>query len=311
MTFDLTRRGALLSGLALAACAPQAPADPRRSYVPPPDDPRFAAIEQRIGGRVGVAAWNTGTDQWLGHRRNEAFAMCSTFKWLLAAQMLELAEHQPDLLASRVLYREEDLLSYAPVTRERFGSGPMGMGEMSVEELCAAAVLVSDNTAANLLLEGAAMGPEGFTRFLRSNGDSVTRLDRMEPELNENLPGETRDTTTPDAMARTMRRFLLGHIELGAPPLNGASREKLIGWMVESSTGRERLRAGLPGAWRVGDKTGTGGEANNATNDVAIAWPPRGAPIVIAAYLSHSTVAPAARNAAHAEIARVIAEEWG
>ncbi len=308
---DFTRRTTLLGGVALAACAHSTRVDPHASYTAPPDDARFAGIEQRIGGRVGVAAWNTATNQWLGHRRNERFAMCSTFKWLLAGQMLGLAELQLDLLQSRVLYREEDLLSYAPVTRERFGHGPMGMGEMTVEELCEAAVVVSDNTAANLLLQGAAMGPAGFTRFLRSNGDGITRLDRLEPELNENLPGDERDTTTPEAMARTMRRFLVSEAELASPPLNAASREKLIGWMIESPTGRERLRAGLPSSWRVGDKTGTGGGANNATNDVAIAWPPNGAPIIIAAYLSHSTAEPAARNAAHAEIARIVADVWG
>lgn len=306
-----SRRETLLGALALGACAPTNQHDARETYEPPPNDPRFAAIEQRIGGRVGVAAWNTGSDAWLTHRAHERFAMCSTFKWLLAAQMLWIGERQPDFLASRVLYREEDLLDYAPVTRQRFGAGPMGMGEMSVEELCAAAVVVSDNTAANLLLQGAAMGPEGFTRFLRSNGDGITRLDRLEPELNENIPGDERDTTTPEAMARDLRRFLLGHVELGAPPLNEASREKLIGWMVESPTGRERLRAGLPSSWRAGDKTGTGGETNNATNDVAIAWAPNGAPIVIAAYLSHSTADSAARNAAHAEVGRIVAEEWG
>lgn len=309
---DLTRRGALLSGLALAACAPQAHTDARAGYTLPPDDPRFAAIEQRIGGRVGVAAWNTGADQWLGHRRNERFAMCSTFKWLLAAQMLQLGESQPDFLASRVLYNEDDLLDYAPVAREHIADGPMGrMGAMSVEQMCEAVVVLSDNTCANVLLEGAAMRPEGFTHFLRSNGDGVTRLDRYEIELNDVPPGDERDTTTPDAMARTMRRFLLGHVELGRPPLNEASREKLIGWMVESPTGRERLRAGLPPDWRAGDKTGTWNGENNAANDIAIAWPPGRAPIIIAAYLHRSTADVAARNAAHAEIARIVAEEWG
>jgi len=304
----LSRRQTLMGALALGACAHAA--DPRAQYQLPPDDPRFAVIERRIGGRVGVAAWNTATDAWLAHRAQERFAMCSTFKWLLAAQMLWIGERQPDFLASQVLYREEDLLSYAPVTRERFGAGPMGMGQMTVEDLCQAAVTVSDNTAANLLLEAAALGPQGFTHFLRANGDAVTRLDRSEPELNVVPPGDERDTTTPEAMARTMRRFLLGHVELGGPPLNQTSRETLIGWMVESPTGRQRLRAGLPGGWRVGDKTGTWVGEHNATNDVAIAWPPGRAPIVIASYLSASTVEPPARNAAHAEIARIIAEEW-
>ena len=292
-----TRRSAVLGGLALGACAQSAPADPREAYIPPPDDPRFAAIERRIGGRVGVAAWNTGADQWLGYRRNERFAMCSTFKWLLAAQMLKMAD-----LSQRVLFGDSDLLEYAPVTRARITDGPIGrMGAMTIEELCEAMVVVSDNTAANLLLQGA-MGPQGFTSFLRANGDGVTRLDRMEPELNNVPPGDERDTTTPDVMARNLQTFLATD-----EVLNAAARERLIGWMIASTTGRERLRAGLPSDWRVGDKTGT---SPSATNDVAIAWPPGRAPIVIACYLVESAAPQAERNAAHAEIGRIIAEEW-
>ncbi|QGZ93253.1 class A beta-lactamase [Terricaulis silvestris] len=297
---ELTRRATLVGGAALAACAPMAPADPRESYVPPPDDQRFAAIEARIGGRVGVAAWNTGTDAWLGHRRNEAFAMCSTFKWALTAAVLHTAQRAGGpQLNEIVCYNQSDMLSHAPVTSQH-----LERGWMTVEELCAAAVITSDNPAANLLLE-LQFGPEGFTRFLRANGDGVTRLDRTELALNENLPGDPRDTTTPDAMARTLKRFLL---EDGV--LNAASREKLTGWMETSTTGLSRLRAGLPAGWRVGDKTGTSTAEHNATNDVAIAWPPGRAPIIITSYLSESMVELDARNAAHAEIARIIAGEW-
>ena len=299
MAFSFTRRGAIVSGLALGACAQSAPADPRASYTPPPNDPRFAAIEERIGGRVGVAAWNTGTGDWLGRRIQEPFAMCSTFKWLLAAQHLHMAQQTPGWLGEMMRFGPSDLLDHAPTARQH-----IARGFMSNEEMCEGAVVLSDNTCANLLLIPA-MGPEGFTHFLRSHGDGVTRLDRNEPALNENITGDPRDTTTPDAMARTLSRFLLGDTVL-----NAASREKLIGWMEASPTGLDRIRGGLPQGWRAIDKTGTGGGENNATNDVAIVWPPNAAPIVIAIFLSHSTVALAERKAAHAEIARIIAEEW-
>jgi beta-lactamase class A len=299
MAFSFTRRGAVLGGLALGACAQSAPADPHSSYTPPPNDPRFAAIEQRIGGRVGVAAWNTGTGDWLGRRIQEPFALCSTFKWLLVAQHLHMAQQTPGWLGEMMRFGPGDLLDYAPAARRH-----VARGFMSNEEMCEGAVVLSDNTCANLLLIPAG-GPEGFTHFLRSHGDGVTRLDRNEPTLNENLPGDPRDTTTPDAMARTLSRFLIGDTVLSA-----ASREKLIGWMVASTTGLQRLRAGLPATWRVGDKTGTWNGTHNATNDVAIAWPPNGAPIVIASFFSDSVVETAARNAAHAEIGRIIAEEW-
>jgi len=295
---NLTRRTTLVSGLALAACAPRATLN-ASAYTSPPDDPRFAAIERRIGGRVGVAAWNTGTGAWLGHRHQERFAMCSTFKWALAAAQLHMAQNGGPPLEEQVRFDQSDMLSYAPVARRH-----LERGWMTIEEACAGAVVTSDNTAANLLLEIQG-GPDGFTRFLRANGDGVTRLDRYEIELNDVPPGDERDTTTPEAMARTLHHLLL---EDGV--LTPAHRQLLIGWMVESPTGRERLRAAFPSDWRVGDKTGTWTAEHNATNDVAIAWPPNREPIVIASYLSGSTADAAARNAAHAEIARIIVEQF-
>lgn len=299
----LTRRDTLLSALALGACAPQLPAPhPTGGAMPlfaPSPDERFAAIEARIGGRVGIAALNTADGSWLRHRDTERVAMCSTFKWMLAAQMLFFDMHMPDHLLQRVPFNESDLLDYAPVARQH-----VARGWMSVGEAAEGAVVMSDNTCANLLLN-VGDGPQGLTHFLQVYGDSITRLDRTEPTLNENLPNDPRDTTTPEAMARTMQRFLLTD-----EVLNGTSRTRLTGWMVQSPTGRERLRAGLPADWRVGDKTGTWNGEHNATNDVAIAWPPGRAPIVIACYLSESAVDGPARNAAHAEIGRTIAEEW-
>lgn len=296
-----TRRDTLLGALALGACAPNEPRSLRidLSERSDPDDPRIAAIERRIGGRIGVAALNTANNTWLSHRAHERFAMCSTFKWMLGAQMLYFDRGQPGFLDQQLRFGESDLLDYAPTARRH-----LARGWMTVEEACEGAVSLSDNTCANLLLVRAG-GPERLTGFLRANGDAVTRLDRTEPALNVVPPGDERDTTTPDAMARTLQRFLLTQAVLDA-----AARERLIGWMVASPTGRQRARAGLPADWRAGDKTGTWNGEHNAANDVVVAWPPGRAPIVIAAYLSESAVDPAARNAAHAEIARVVADEW-
>ena len=294
---DFTRRTALLSGFALGACAPQAQIGAH--YTPPPNDPRFAAIEQRIGGRVGVAAWNTGTGEWLGRRIQERFVMCSTFKWALAAVQLTFAQEGGPQLGERLHFSEPDLLDYAPIAREH-----LARGWLTIEEACEGAVKLSDNTAANLLLE-VQSGPRGFTQYLRAHGDGVTRLDRYEPDLNVVPSGDERDTTTPDAMVRTLKRFLLDD-----GVLTPAHREQLIGWMEQSPTGLARLRAGFPASWRVADKTGTWTGEHNATNAVAIAWPPNAAPIVVAVYLHRSSADADQRNAAHAEVARIIAEEW-
>jgi beta-lactamase class A len=250
-------------------------------------------IEARIGGRVGVMAIDTSNGTEVSQRADERFAMCSTFKWVLAAFVLSQVEQDEMSRDERLSYGTEDLLDYAPVARKH-----VDRGWLTVDALCSAIVTVSDNTAANLLLNRVG-GPAELTAFLRRHGDKVTRLDRMEPELNTNLRGDERDTTTPRAMAETMNRILVGDV-LSAP-----NRDMLLQWLREATTGLGRLRGGLPSGWIAGDKTGTG--VNGAANDVAIAWPPGRNPILIAAYLSESDAAPEDLNAAHVAIARSVA----
>ncbi|XYI03789.1 class A beta-lactamase [Sorangium sp. So ce1128] len=281
--------------------AATAPTTSSRAASPGPQAraaPALARIEAQLGGRLGVAALDTATGARIGNRAAERFALCSTFKALLAANILARVDQGQLTLDRRVTYRESDLLEHAPVTRARLAEGGL-----TLEELCAAAVEVSDNTAANLLLAQVG-GAAGLTAYLRSLGDEVTRLDRDEPALNTNIPNDLRDTTTPDAMADTCRVLLVGD-----RALREASRARLVGWMVRSTTGLTRLRAGLPKDWVVGDKTGTGG--SGATNDVAVAWPPSRAPIVIACYVDAPSASADARNAAHAEVARIVAEAFG
>ncbi|HEX5764040.1 MAG TPA: class A beta-lactamase [Woeseiaceae bacterium] len=258
----------------------------------------FADIEAVLGGRVGVMAVDTGNGSVMSHRADERFAMCSTFKWVLAAFVLSQVDQDEMSLDERLSYGPDDLLEYAPVARKY-----VDRGWLTVNALCGATVTVSDNTAANLLLHRLG-GPPELTAFLRHCGDNATRLDRNEPDLNTNLPGDERDTTTPRAMTGTMNSILLGDEILSA-----ASRARLIGWLKQTSTGLERLRAGLPGDWIAGDKTGTG--VNGAANDVAIAWPPDRNPILIAAYLSESAASPDALNTAQADIARAVAARLG
>ncbi len=257
---------------------------------------RVAELESAHGGRLGVMALDTGTGRRVGYRSDERFAMCSTFKLALAAQVLARVDAGREQLGRPVRFGEKELLDYAPVAREKVGGGAMG-----VEEMCAAVVEVSDNTAANLLLESVG-GPRGFTAWLRSLGDETTRLDRIEPELNTNLAGDERDTTTPAAMVSTLEKILAG------PVLGSSSREKLISWMERCVTGRARLRAGFPAGWRAGDKTGSG--AGGATNDLAIAWPPGRAPLIVAVYYSGSGGSVEAREAVLAEVARLVAGKF-
>jgi beta-lactamase class A len=254
---------------------------------------RLVTLEQRSEGRLGVAAWAPESDWRLGYREHERFPMCSTFKVPLVAAVLQRVDTQRDSLARFVPYDSSALLEYAPVTREH-----LSQGGMTLEELCAASVISSDNTAANLLLQTLG-GPAGVTAFFRSVGDDVSRLDRTEPWLNTALAGDDRDTTTPSAMCGTLSQVLLG-----ASTLSDLSRQRLLGWLEQCSTGRGRLRAGLPAAWRAGDKTGTG--ENGTTNDVAITWQQSGAPLLIAAYSTGSRQSVEQRSATLAEVARSV-----
>jgi beta-lactamase class A len=146
-------------------------------------------------------------------------------------------------------------------------------------------------------------GPAGLTHFVRTLGDGKTRLDRNEPSLNSAIPGDPRDTTTPNAMLRSMQTLLIGEV------LSTASKNQLTQWLVGNKTGDARLRAGLPQGWRVGDKTGTG--ERGSTNDIAIVWPPNRAPILIAVYLTETSAPADQRNAVHADIARAIVKGLG
>lgn len=256
----------------------------------------IADIEARVGGRVGVFAVDMGSGKVLAHRPDERFAMCSTFKWVLAATVLAQAERNLLSLGDQVGYGQADLLAYAPVTSKH-----VAQGRMSVSDLMRAAIVVSDNTAANLLLSKLG-GPSVVTAFARSCGDAVTRLDRNEPALNDNQPGDLRDTTSPRAMAALMDKVLCGH------RLSSTSRDLLLKWLRDCETGHDRLRARLPKDWLVGDKTGTG--ERGAVNDVAIAMPPGRSPILIAAFLSEGKAGRSALVAAHASIGRLVAAHF-
>jgi beta-lactamase class A len=256
----------------------------------------FIDLEKRSGGRLGVAVLDTGSGGRMEHRGDERFAMCSTFKLLATAALLHRVDAGKEQLSRAMHYDKSDLLSYAPVSKQHLGEG-----QMSLETICAAAIEWSDNTAANLLL-AALGGPAQVTAYARSIGDDTTRLDRNEPALNDVAPGDIRDTTSPNAMLKSMRAVLLGNA------LSGASRDRLTRWLKDCQTGKSRLRAGMPSSWSLGDKTGTG--FHGETNDIGIAWPPGKPPILITAYYAGSQAPEAAREAVLAEVGRLVAQEF-
>jgi beta-lactamase class A len=279
------RRETLAGLLALAAAPAFAASTP------------FDDIESTLGdGRMGFAAVDLRTGRRWAHRAQERFALCSTFKLPLVAAILASVEGKQLDPGQRLAIASEAANVLAPTMKALLPDG-----SASVIDLCVAAMVHSDNAAANLLLP-LVDGPPGLTRFMQQHGRGSMRLDRNEPTLNTNLPGDPRDTTTPADILALMREVLTGQV-LGSPML-----ARLTGWMIASGTGAQRLRGGLPPQWRAGDKTGTG--ERGAANDVAIVWPTGASlPVLIAAYVDAPHATAAVRNAAHRAIAGRIAAE--
>jgi beta-lactamase class A len=245
------------------------------------------AEEATLSARVGAAVLDTATGKLWGYRADERFPMDSTHKAFSCAALLAKVDKGEVSLDTRVKITPADLLSYAPITQKKVGS------QMSLAEICAAAIGVSDNTAANLVLS-AIGGPGGVTALFRSLGDATSRLDRTEPDLNESLPGDPRDTTTPAAAVADLDKLLNGSV------LQPASRERLTQWMKDDRVAGALLRASLPGDWRIADKTGAGERGSRGI--VAVIWPPGRAPLVAAVYIADTGASLDARNAGVARI---------
>jgi beta-lactamase class A len=253
----------------------------------------LADLERIHGGRLGVSVLNVQTGKRIEHRGGERFAMCSTFKVLAAALILARVDRNEERLDRRIVYSSDKFLPHSPATEEHAGHEGMALGA-----ICEAALTLSDNTAANLMLDSFG-GPAQVTAYARSLGDGVTRLDRMETALNESKPGDDRDTTSPAAMLENLRNIVLGDA------LSRPSRDRLANWLIANKTGDKRLRAGLPGDWRVGDKTGTGD--NGAANDIAVIWPPDRGPIIVTAYFVQPTGSDDERDRIFPKVGELVA----
>ncbi|SFX23304.1 beta-lactamase class A [Thermoactinomyces sp. DSM 45891] len=227
----------------------------------------FTDLEKKFEARLGVYAIDTGTGRTVTHRSDERFAYASTFKTLIVGMLLK--QKSVDQLNELITYTKEDVTrsGYAPITEKHIDTG------MTLRELCDATLRYSDNAALNLILEEIG-GPKVARQELMRIGDHTTKPSRFEPDLNEATPGDIRDTSTPKALATSLKAFTLENV------LPMEKRNMLIDWMKRNTTGDKLIRAGVPDGWIVGDKTGSGGYGTR--NDIAIVWPPNRAPIVIA-----------------------------
>ncbi|WP_338640332.1 PEN family class A beta-lactamase, Bcc-type [Burkholderia pyrrocinia] len=306
MTYSSKRRTLLLAAataplvLTVTACASSQAAAQDEAAMPDvaavAAAATFAQLERDAGGRLGVCAIDAASGRRVEHRADERFPFCSTFKAMLSAAVLAQSVARPGLLQQRVTYGKADLVNYSPVTGKHVDTG------MTVAELCEATIQYSDNAAANLLMKLIG-GPSAVTAYARSIGDSTFRLDRWETELNTALPGDLRDTTTPAAMAASMRVLTLGDA------LPAAQRAQLVAWLRGNKVGDKRIRAGVPAGWTVGDKTGTGDYGT--TNDAGVVWSPSRAPIVLVVYYTQAHADARPKEDVIADVARVVVEALG
>lgn len=265
---------------------------PDNSQLSDDVDKQLADLEKKTGGRLGVSVLDTETNISLGNREEERFPLCSTYKALAVGFVLARVDQGTEKLDRRVTYGKDKVVTYSPETEKHADTDGM-----TVAELCGAAITLSDNTAGNLLLESFG-GPAALTSWLRTTGDTETRLDRNEPDVNQAVKDDPRDTTTPDAMLDTIGLLTLGNT------LSETSRDQLINWLVGNTTGNNRLRAGLPTEWKVGDKTGTGNNGSYA--DIAVIWPPERGPVLVTTFVAEATASAKDVEAVFAEVGKIV-----
>jgi len=276
----LSRRSVLVGGLALASLAACAEEPVLADPTVPPIDERIDALQRRNNTKIGLYAVNLDTGSTVAHLDGESFAMCSTFKGYAAARVLQMVQ-QGELTLDRQIYVDPKQTALPNSPRTAPNSG----GQMTLAELCAAAVQVSDNAAANLVLQTIG-GPSAITDFARSIGDPRTRLDRWEIDLNSAIPGDPRDTSTPNALGNGYRTLLTGDVL--APP----QRQQLEDWLRGNET--SSIRASLPDGWATADKTGNGDYGS--TNDIGIAFGPQGQRLLLAIMTRSQADDPKAPN---------------
>ncbi len=249
------------------------------------------AQEHLLGARFGASVYDVEKDELWNYRGNTRFPLMSTFKVLACAKLLSDVEQGLQSFETSTLITQDSLVEWSPVTKNKVDQ------YVSLKQACEATMIMSDNTAANVILDGI-KGPKALTQFMRNIGDNVTRLDRMEPELNEAKDGDQRDTTTPNAMVKSLHTLLFGkHLSM-------QSKMQLKQWMIDNKLTKNLLRSVLPEGWSIADRSGAGGYGSRAI--AAVVWSEKRTPLIISIYLTQTDASFAQRNQAIADIGNVI-----
>ncbi|MDW3137643.1 CARB family carbenicillin-hydrolyzing class A beta-lactamase [Vibrio sp. 1288] len=252
-------------------------------------------LEQQTSSRIGVSVWDTQADERWDYRGDERFPLMSTFKTLACAKMLSDMDSGKLSKNATAKVDERSIVVWSPVMDKLAGQNTR------IEHACEAAMLMSDNTAANLVLNEIG-GPKAVTMFLRTIGDKATRLDRIEPRLNEATPGDSRDTTTPNAILNTLRTLVEGET------LSYESRVQLKIWMQDNKVSDSLMRSVLPTGWSIADRSGAGGHGSRGIN--AIIWKENHRPVYISIYVTETELSLQARDQLVAQISQLILQKY-
>ncbi len=269
--------------MALMVCSPLSLANKLHEDI--------SLLEQEIEGRIGISIWNTHSGKHWSYRGDERFPLVGTFKTLACATMLYKMDTgilQRDISAS---VEERNIVGWSPVTEQLSGQ------DVRLEHACEAAMLMNDNTAANLVLRQIG-GPKSVTLFLRTLGDNKTRLDSLEPKVHDAQPGENIDTTTPNAIVDTLGALIDGDT------LSYESRVQLKIWMQDNEVSDSILRSVLPSEWSVADRSGTGENGTLGYN--AVVWKENHKPIYLSIYITDTDLSLQATEQLAAHICQLI-----
>ncbi len=250
---------------------------------------KIEEIENKLGARIGASIYDVTDNKFWSYKGDTRFPLLSTFKTLACAKLLADVEKGLQSFETSSVITTSSLVKWSPVTKNHVGE------KFSLKQACSAAMIMSDNTATNIVLTGI-KGPKALTHFMRSIGDDVTRLDRIEPYLNEALDGDKRDTTTPNAMVKSLHTLLFGDA------LSQASKAQLKQWMIDNKVTGSLLRSVLPENWSIADRSGAGGNGSRAIT--AVIWSDKRSPLIISIYLTQTDASFALRNKAIADIGK-------
>ena len=291
----------------------------------------MAIAERARPGVVGVAVQELGSGRTWFLNGDRPFPMQSVFKAPLGAAVLQATLDGGLTLQQSVTLTAADLSPSYSAVADAFPERT----SYTIEELLVRAVGASDNTAADVLMQKVG-GPSAVTGFLEAHGIEGLRVDRYERQLQPQMSGldgflpewvseekfsaaiaavpepkqrealaeylgDPRDTSTPRAGLGFLVKLVSGALLPAAPT------EQLLRIMTESTTGKARLKAGIPAAASLAHKTGTSRTVfgiSAAANDIGIVTLPDGRRLAIAVFLSGAQASEAERDAILAAVAR-------